>query len=141
LITEECPKYRFPGGRIHKGVTYEFRKSRLLYNYRCIEACASDLIVVEGFPSTWWLWQNGFKTVVALMGSSCSQEQAKLIVNVTSPKAMIWIMPDGNEAGVQCAHSVFAKVAPYRFVRWIRLESAQQPTDIPANRLAGMFRV
>jgi hypothetical protein len=73
------------------------------------------------------------------MGSSCSEEQSKLIVNATLPHARIWIMPDGNQAGIQCAHSVFEEVAPYRFVRWIRLEPTEQPTDIPPEQLKSMF--
>jgi DNA primase len=141
MITEECPKYRFPGGRVNKGVTYEFRKSLLLYNLHRVGVGISDLVVVEGFTSTWWLHQCGIPHVVALMGSSCSPEQAKLIVNVTTPKARIWIMPDGNEAGIVCAQSIFEEVAPYRFARWVRLASNEQPTDIPLEKLKTKFHI
>jgi len=129
LISETCPKYLFPGEREKNGTVHRFSKSLLLYNAHQIPASVDHLCVVEGFASTWWLWQAEYRHVVALMGSSCSDEQAKLIVDLVSPHGKVWIIPDGNTAGVQCAKSVLERVASERFCRWIRLEENKQPTD------------
>ncbi len=78
-IDEENPKYRLPGDKNREGVAHEFRKSLLLYNGFQVGGGLSDIVVVEGFASVWHLWQHGFPNVVALMGSSCSSEQATLM--------------------------------------------------------------
>jgi DNA primase len=139
LISEKCPKYLVPGTRERDGKTLEFRKSLLLYNAHRIEGPVDHLFVVEGFPAMWWLWQADYRTTVALMGSSCSIEQAKLIVDLVKPDGKVWLMPDGNEAGVRCAESLTFRISPHRFVRWIRLTNDQQPTDFLADDLVALF--
>src|SRR6202042_134062 len=95
-----------PGSRERDGVTLEFRKSLLLYNAHRITKPVDHLFVVEGFPATWWLWQAEYRNTVALMGSSCSKKQAELIIDLLKPDGKVWLMPDGNAAGIQCALSV-----------------------------------
>lgn len=135
-ITAENPKYRFPGKREHKGVVHEFRKSIFLYNGHAIQKPVSDLIVVEGFASVWWLWQHGFRSVVALMGSTCSEAQAELIVNSVEPMGRIWILPDGDEAGEKCGKGCVLALSRKRFVSWVVLEDQRQPTDCAPGELA-----
>ena len=72
VINEYNPKYKFPSSREREGKKLEFRSSLLLYNANRLESVVTDLIVVEGFASVWWLTQHGYPEVVALMGSSCS---------------------------------------------------------------------
>jgi DNA primase len=139
MISEECPKYLFPGNRERDGTLYEFRKSHLLYNAHRVKGPVNHLFVVEGFPATWWLWQSGYRTTVALLGSHCSDEQAELIVDLVKLDGKIWLMPDGNDAGVQCAKSCLEKLSPHRFVRWARLRPHQQPTDLLETDLAAAF--
>lgn len=136
---EECPKYLFPSSRERNGVVYEFRKSLFLYNGSAIDAPVGDLIIVEGFASVWWLWQNGYRNVVALMGSTCSPEQAALIVGMTGRLGRVWAFPDGDDAGTRCMASVFHHVAEYRLFRWIKLEHSRQPTDCSAAELDEWF--
>lgn len=135
-IGEDSPKYLFPSPRERKGTTYEFRKSLFLYSGSAIEKPVADLFVVEGFPAVWWLWQHGYRNVVGLMGSSCSSEQAAIIVDLVADTGRVWAFPDGDEAGERCAASVLTQVAPYRFVRWIKVEAEKQPTDFDAAELA-----
>jgi DNA primase len=141
IIDDENPKYRLPGDRERDGVRFEFRKSLLLYNAHRIRNPVSDLAVVEGFPSTWWLHQCKHPNVVALMGSDCSDEQAKLIVKLVKPDGRVWLMPDGNEAGEHCARSLLERVSPDRFVRWVRLAKDEQPTDLPSHELHRLLNV
>lgn len=139
LISDEHPRYKFPGERVRKGVTHEFRKSEFLYNGFTIKSPVDDLRVVEGFPSVWWLTQHSIPNVVGLMGWSCSETQAKLIVSLVKPSGRIWLMPDGNDAGERCAESVLMQVAPHRFVRWVKVEQDKQPTDVSAEQLKKCF--
>jgi DNA primase len=97
LVSEKCPKYLFPGTRERNGVSLEFRKSLLLYNAHRIDKPVDHLFVVEGFPSTWWLWQHEYGNVVALMGADCSEAQANLIADLVKRDGRVWLMPDGNE--------------------------------------------
>lgn len=137
--SEECPKYLFPSSRERDGTVFEFRKSPFLYNAHAIEGRADDLIVVEGFASVWWLWQNGYRNVVALMGSACSPEQAALIVGLVAKLGHVWVFPDGDDAGTRCVASVFHDVAEYRLFRWVKLEHSRQPTDCDPAELASLL--
>jgi DNA primase len=136
MISDECPKYRFPGTRVRDGVRYEFRSSHLLYNLHRIRDRVLDLILVEGFASTWWLRQCGYWNVVALMGSSCSDEQADLIAAVAG---RVWILSDGDDAGRLCADSVWNKLGTRMFCRYLKLEEGRQPTALSKEELDDMF--
>lgn len=138
-IDEEYPKYKLPGKREREGIVHEFHKSLFVYNGHRITKPVDDLIVVEGFPSVWWLWQAGLRNVVGLMGSSCSHEQAQIIANLVSPNGRVWLFPDGDDAGTRCAETVFAMLGPHRFTRWVKLDNRKQPTDCSPNNIAALL--
>ena len=138
--SDEQPKYRFPGTRDRNGTRYEFHKNRLLYNAHRISGPVHDLAIVEGFVSVWWLWQANVHNVVALMGSSCSRDQARAVIDLVLPKGRIWLFPDGDDAGKICAASLFEQLAPSRFVRWVKLNEGTQPTDFDAISLSDLLR-
>ncbi len=138
-VSEENPRYRFPSGRERKGERIEFRKSLFLYNGHRIRGPVDDLVVVEGFPSVWWLHQHGYPQTVALMGSECSDEQADLIKAAVTPSGRLWIVPDGDKAGERLANQLLALLSPHRFVRWIKLGEGRQPTDLPPLTLKANF--
>jgi DNA primase len=129
-ISDECPKYLFPGEREHDGKIYAFRKSLLLYNAHRVGKGLEQIVVVEGFASVWWLTQLGVPHVVALMGASCSTEQATLITKLVSPAGNVVIVSDGDDGGERCAQSALFEIARHRLCRWARLESGVQPTDL-----------
>jgi DNA primase len=139
-IAEDNPRYKFPPKRERAGVIHEFRKSLFLYNGFRIESPVEDLIVVEGFTATWWLEQHSFAPVVATMGSDCSATQAELIASLVKPNGRVWLMPDGDAAGLRYAQSVLSQVAPHRFIRWVKLDDGQQPTDLVLAELQARFR-
>lgn len=140
-INEDNPKYRFPGTRKREEKVYEFRKTRFLYNGFRIQRPVDDLIVVEGFPSVWWLFQHGVLPVVSTMGSDLSEKQTELIVASTSPAGRVWLMPDADAAGERFVASLLREVSPHRFVRWVKLESDKQPTDYEGNRLRALLNL
>lgn len=138
-ITEENPRYRFPSRRERNGIVYEFRKSLFVYNGHRFKERNEDLIVVEGFPSVWWLTQHGFGRVVATMGAECSDEQAELIASMVPPDGHVWVIPDGDKAGERYAQSILAQISPHRFVRWVKLDDGQQPTDLSKDEFKARF--
>jgi DNA primase len=138
-ISKECPKYLFPGDREHDGKIVEFKKSLFLYNGWRIKRPVRELVIVEGFASTWWLWQNGMKCVVSLMGASCSTEQAQLLVAKVARDGTLWVMTDGDDAGRRCAGSLFVQVGAERLVRYVKPSEGEQPTDWTSEDIFGSF--
>jgi DNA primase len=137
-VSDENPKYRFPGTRERDGIAYEFHKSEFLYNGHGIDKPVPDLIVVEGFASVWWLWQHGYPNVVALMGNSISVKQAELLRDLLGCDGRLWILSDGDNAGEHCAKALFLNLAPHHFVRWLRLDDGQ-PTDLSSEELDALL--
>jgi DNA primase len=134
VISEENPKYRFPGRREYHGQVIEFHKSHFLYNgYRVKNA--RNIVVVEGFMSTFWLWQCGYPQVVSLMGSSCSEQQAELLVSCSADDGTVWVMTDGDDAGVDCGDEVLAELQGRRQVELLKLDDGVQPTDLSMREL------
>jgi DNA primase len=138
-ITEENPRYRFPGKRERDGTVFEFRKTLFLYNGSRIKAPVDDLIVVEGFTSVWWLTQNQLPSVVATMGADCSEKQAELILSLVKPNGRVWLAPDGDNAGERHAQTLLSLIAPHRFVRWVKMTDGKQPTDLSGAELKARF--
>lgn len=138
-ITEDNPRYKFPAKRERDGVLIEFRKTLFLYNGFRVPGVQSDLGVVEGFASVWWLHQNGFPSVVSTMGAECSDEQADLIVRLVKPGGHIWAVPDGDKAGEKFASALLTKLSAHRFVRWVKLAKGLQPTDMSGDQMKACF--
>lgn len=137
-ISPKNPKYLFPGRRETDGGLVEFRKSLFLYNGHQITAPVDDLAVVEGFPSVWWLTQHGYPEVVAIMGSSASQEQLDLIVSKVNPQGRVWVMTDGDTAGIRCGNAICNALASKRLCRFI-YEENRQPTDYSEAEINGLL--
>jgi DNA primase len=138
-VSEEKPKYLFPGTRERGNTLHEFHKSDFLYNGHEITLPVDDLIVVEGFASVWWLWQHGHTDVVGLMGSSVSDRQVDRIDELLKPDGQLWILADADAAGERCAHELFSRLAPRHFVRWPKLNRGQ-PTDVTGADLTVLLQ-
>lgn len=134
-ITADNPRYRMPSKRERDGSAFEFKKGLFLYNGHRVRSPSDNLIAVEGFPSVWWLRQNGFPRAVATMGAECSEEQEDLLVSLVSPAGTLWVMPDGDKAGEKFAQAVIPRLARRRAVRWVKLGEDKQPTDLSARQL------
>lgn len=129
-IDADTPKYLLPGARVKNGVRHEFHKGEFVFNGHRVAAedpdGADNLVVVEGFFGAMRVFQAGFP-VVALMGATCSEAQARLLLRLTRRHSRIFVMPDGDEAGEKCALSVVSQVCGDRMVRWVRLSHKQEP--------------
>lgn len=81
--------------------TLLFNKSKTLYNINLLKKLRksqtiSEVIMVEGYMDTISLYQAGFKNVVASMGTSLTQEQARLVKRYADT---VLISYDGDAAG------------------------------------------
>lgn len=81
--------------------TILFNKSKTLYNLNLLKKLRKsqtikEVIMVEGYMDTISLYQAGFKNVVASMGTSLTQDQARLIKRYTDT---VLISYDGDGAG------------------------------------------
>ncbi len=81
--------------------TLIFNKSKMLYNINRLKKLRrsgglKEVIMVEGYMDTISLAQGGFKNVVASMGTSLTQEQARLLKRYTNT---VLISYDGDSAG------------------------------------------
>jgi DNA primase len=106
----ETEKYRLPPN---------FRKSLELFNVdRAIEeAPDKPLVVVEGFFDAIKLHQNGWRKVVAVMGSKISDGQLELIRRYDALNSRVIVMFDEDDAGRQGREDAAARLAKFCFVK------------------------
>ena len=81
--------------------TLVFNKSKTLYNINLLKKLKTtqtirEVIMVEGYMDTISLYQAGFKNVVASMGTSLTQDQARLLKRYTDNVLASY---DGDAAG------------------------------------------
>ncbi len=67
------------------------------------------IYVVEGFKAAMWLWQCGYKNVVALLGSYMSWEQKWMLVSLGCP---VYFFLDNNDAGLKGQRDAAERIAP-----------------------------
>jgi DNA primase len=126
---EDTPKYKLPPG---------FKKGRELFNaHRAFaEADASPLVIVEGFFGCIALWQHGIRRVVALMGSSLSPQQEKLIAAAVNPQSRLVLMLDDDDAGKAARDEIAARLSKLCFVKtFVFAEANMQPENLNADEL------
>lgn len=138
-VSAENPKYLFPGTRSQHGVSYEFRKSLILYNAHRVKLPVETLIIVEGFFSVWWLTQNGFPNCVSLMGSSLSEEQAKTIQEMVGDFGHLTVLTDADLPGMRCHDEIRAKLGGATTVSRPDMKIGAQPTDFTREELRALI--
>jgi len=138
-ISNENPKYLFPGTRMANGVAHEFRKSLVVYNANRILLGTKHLVIVEGFAAVWWLTQNGFPNCVALMGSSLSREQAKIIRDFVGDHGYLTVFTDGDAPGMRCHDEIRAQLGGAITIDRPSLKLGAQPTDFTKAELEALI--
>lgn len=126
---EDTSRYKLPSG---------FFKSLEVFHIDSAkeEPSSLPLLVVEGFFDAIRLWQLGFKKVVALMGSSLSEEQALLIAEHFPSTPHVIVMFDEDEAGREGRIKAVARLAMDRFVCIFSMDDGQQPEQLREEQLA-----
>jgi DNA primase len=127
--SEDTPKYKLPPG---------FKKSQELFNLdRAIKEPADQpLVIVEGFFDCIKLHQNRCRKVVALMGSTLSVAQEKLIGQHTTVKSRIIVMLDEDDAGKAGRDDIACCLSKFCFVRvHVFNQPGMQPEHLSAEEL------
>jgi DNA primase len=131
---DERPKYKLPTG---------FHKMVEVFNlHRAIrEPTEEPLIVVEGFFDVMLLWQQGYRRVVSLMGSSLSAVQEQLIAEAESKSSGIILMFDEDAAGRTGRDKALCRLAKSAFVRVAVLpREGAQPDHLTAEELRNLLQ-
>jgi DNA primase len=114
-------KYKLPPG---------FHKSLVVFNLHRAREVAREqgLILAEGFFDVMRLWQCGVQNAVALMGSSMSEEQERLIVAAVGPQGHVALMLDEDPAGWHCREEVLSRLSSHVYAKVVGLgEEGMQP--------------
>jgi DNA primase len=130
---DERPKYKLPTG---------FKKSAEVFNIdrAQMEEKGLPLIVVEGFFDVIKLWQQGFRRVVSIMGSSLSDRQEELLVEASAERSGIVLMFDEDNAGRAGREKALVRLARRMFVRVVPLpQEGAQPDHLTENELHALL--
>lgn len=129
-------KYKLPTG---------FHKSLVLFNlHRARKSMFGHrkLIIVEGLFDCMKVWKAGYKNVVALIGSSMSDEQEELIKKTFGLYEKIILMFDADESGRKCTDDVLNRLA-YQgyYVRVIKLDKeGSDPDSLSEEEIKELLR-
>jgi DNA primase len=127
-LVDDKGKYRLPDG---------FKKSHVLFNlHRATEHSEGRLIVVEGFFDCFMVHQAGFPNVIALMGSTLSDEQKALLLDSAE---RLDLMFDGDDAGTKCLRQFYAELRRELFLREVHLDPGEQPDRLSQERLKSLL--
>jgi DNA primase len=121
------PKYKLPAG-FHKSI-------ELFHLHRALATGREHVIIVEGFFDCMKVHQAGFPNVVALMGSTLSEEQHKLL----TPFLAATLFLDGDEAGREATKTIAARMAHSHFVKIISLPDGKQPDQLSSEEIKIIF--
>ncbi len=107
---KDTEKYKLPPG---------FRKSLEIFNVERAFREPKDqaLVIVEGFFGCMLMHQDGYKKVIALMGSSMSDVQEKFIREHTDRNSRIVIVFDEDESGRTGREDVAVRLSKFAFVK------------------------
>jgi DNA primase len=118
------PKYKLPGG---------FHKSLELYNlHRAMASGSQTVIVVEGYFDCVRVYQAGLPWVVALMGSSLSPEQEKVLVERFE---RVILMLDGDDTGRVATQTIRAKLLQKCDVLTAAVRDGAQPDQVSPGEI------
>lgn len=127
-LPEGEDKYKLPGG---------FQKGLELFNLHRVKD-ARHLVVVEGYAGAIRL--HGLRIpAVAVMGSSISDEQVRLLLDHCLSLACVTVLMDGDAAGSHAADTIVPRLARHWWVRVRTLPDGTQPDTVGHRELARLL--
>ena len=133
---------RYPGDPPEGELEYElppkFKESLVVFNLNRVKDMGEDkgLILVEDFFDVFNLWQAGCKNVVALMGTSMSDEQERLIVEAVGEKGKVTLMFDSDESGKSVSRDGLARLVSQVYVKLTKLgKEGLQPDSLSKEKI------
>ncbi len=134
ILTADLPKY------INTQETLSFKKSRVLFGLNRAKKELNKFgyfIIVEGYFDCLRLWQAGFKTAVATMGTALSQEHGMVLKKFTNNLILCF---DSDSAGQNAAASALKNLLPFNFkIELIFLEEGEDPDSFVLKKGKGSF--
>lgn len=122
VLTKDLPKY------INTQETISFKKSRVLFGLNRAKKEFPKFeyyIIVEGYFDCLRLWQAGFTTAVATMGTALSQEHGMVLKKLSNNLVLCF---DSDSAGQQAALSAIKNLLPYNLnIELVFLEEGEDP--------------
>ncbi|MEL0231552.1 MAG: DNA primase [Hyphomicrobiales bacterium] len=119
---------------INSPETKIFQKKNILYNFynaKNVRNTDRKILAVEGYFDCISLSVNGFQNSVATMGTSLSQDQIKLLWQLSSIPLLCY---DGDEAGIKAAERVveliFPILKPGYSMNFVFLPKGMDPDDV-----------
>lgn len=119
---------------INSPETRIFQKKNILYNFynaKNIRNIDRKILAVEGYFDCISLSVNGFQNSVATMGTSLSQDQIKLLWQLSSIPLLCY---DGDEAGSKAAERavelIFPILKPGYSMNFVFLPKGMDPDDV-----------
>jgi DNA primase len=119
------PKYKLPAG---------FRKGLVLFNIHRAAAVAGTnrVIVVEGFFDCLHVHQAGYPAVVALMGTTLSDYQARLLLERFAEAVL---MLDGDAAGRRASRIIARRLSAVMAVTTATVPAGRQPDQMSSEEI------
>lgn len=122
ILTKDLPKY------INTQETLSFKKGSVLFGLNRARKEFSKFgyfIIVEGYFDCMRLWQNGFPTAVATMGTALSSEHGMILKKYSNNLILCF---DSDSAGQSAALSALKNLLPFNFkIELIFLEEGEDP--------------
>lgn len=133
VMDDSKPKY------LNTSDTPAFKKSKNLFalNY-AKDHCAEEMILCEGYMDVISLHQAGFENAVATLGTSITEEHARIMAKYTKK---VIISYDSDEAGVRAANRAMQILASVGVeVRILKMKDAKDPDEYIKKFGAAGFR-
>lgn len=138
---EAGPKY------LNSPETPFFNKSHLLYNLNRVKPLLrqanTPMVLVEGYMDVIALWQAGFKTAVAPLGTSVTEDQLQLLWQQAGDTPPV-VCLDGDDAGkgaaIRTAMKALPGLEPGKTLQFVWLPSGEDPDSLVAKDGLGAFK-
>lgn len=130
LTGEAKPKWYY--------VPRHIKISSILYNYDLVkelietDCCITEIILVEGIFDVWAYHKVGINNVVAVFGSSISEEQIKLILQLNLDVTLSF---DNDKAGNKAREKAIKVFKNKVTLRNIELPEGSDPADLSKENL------
>ena len=122
LTADAQPKY------LNSPETFLYQKNKTLYGLHEAQyhiKQSKSVIVVEGYMDFLSLFQAGVKNVIATSGTALTDGQARIVQRFTNK---IYLVFDGDGAGINAAQRAIFVLAPYNFdMRVLILPNEEDP--------------
>ncbi|HMD67667.1 MAG TPA: DNA primase [Chitinivibrionales bacterium] len=134
LTADAMPKY------LNSPETPLYRKSSILYGFHVTHQHVREkksVIIVEGYMDFLALYQAGIKNVIASSGTAFTDTHARTLRRFTDT---IFLVFDGDAAGVEAARRAIFVLAPYNFnIRVLTIPDDEDPDDFVKAKGARAF--